>query len=140
MTEPDLQAIRARADAATPGPWVVEEHEHWIESATVWDAVEQTDDKERRIIFFEAKAEADTIFTAYARTDVPALLDLIESQQAEIKRLEAMISPYGITDDRCAAVVYSVLTRRDECCSFWRGHEGPHGTPTWSYWANQDDT
>ncbi len=81
----DLDAIEARANAATPGPWEVEEYVGVLESTSVLDRVsEPTHDWERRIIASSLPDEpADAAFIAHARTDVPALI-------AEVRRLRVM--------------------------------------------------
>ena len=112
MTDDELEAIRARAEAAAPGPWEAEigaEIEVNAGSArTTWDgdigrpatswrsvdrilevadADEELDDDEYEIV--SANAE----FIAHARDDIPALLD-------EVFRLRALVGEpeweYGI--------------------------------------------
>ena len=103
MTGDELEAIRARAEAAAPGPWEAEigaEIEVNAGSArTTWDgdigrpatswrsvdrilevadADEELDDDEYEIV--SANAE----FIAHARDDIPALLD-------EVFRLRALV-------------------------------------------------
>ena len=103
MTDDELEAIRARAEAAAPGPWEAEigaEIEVNAGSArTTWDgdigrpatswrsvdrilevadADEELDDDEYEIV--SANAE----FIAHARDDIPALLD-------EVFRLRALV-------------------------------------------------
>ena len=78
----DLDAIQARADAATPGPW---KHFHWPEGNEVhvtpkkpicaWPGFDGDAGK---------NARANAAFIAAARTDIPALL-------AECRRLRAAL-------------------------------------------------
>lgn len=70
----DLDAIRARVDAATVGPWSVAEQTHgdWFGIQDEWLALGS--------MFGSADAE----FIAHARTDVPALL-------AEVERLREYV-------------------------------------------------
>lgn len=78
----DLGAIRQRADAATNGPWITDEYDRGDMVAMVvadtkefgwWADFGPAEDAEQR-----ANAE----FVAHARTDVPALLALVEAQAA----------------------------------------------------------
>ena len=71
MTRPDLDAIRARCDAATPGPWTYDETGY----------VDIGVPRSRSIaigIEVDATAKSDGDFIAHARTDIPALLAYIE--------------------------------------------------------------
>lgn len=75
----DLAAIRARAQAATPGPWVRQE---WPPTQIdVADGVLIYDDNNLK--------DADAAFIAHARQDIPALCDRVEA-------LERMLSHTGI--------------------------------------------
>lgn len=64
----DLPAIRARAEAATPGPWVSD--------GSVWGDISCR----TGTLFHDIEDPADAEFVAMARTDIPALL-------AEVERL-----------------------------------------------------
>lgn len=98
----DLEAIRRRAEAATPGPWVRwEEHGEIVASppnrevfkntpgemrggmGTVCEFEEDYDDPEDASYNWEANAE----FVAHAREDVPALLAEVTRQRGVIQRL-----------------------------------------------------
>lgn len=99
MTAPlDLVAIRARAEAATPGPWA-------IPNANVFRVIapdaQHTNPKQGmgppypwRIVADMGDQDgnaADALFIAYARTDVPALL-------AEVVRLRAALAQVRATN------------------------------------------
>lgn len=72
----DLKAIRARAEAATPGPW----HASAIMDGDRMGVV----DGQNRVVCREAWSLAqDARFAAHAREDIPALLDLVETQGQE---------------------------------------------------------
>lgn len=75
LSDSELDAIQARADAATEGPWYVKigEHHHTL---MVWTKDETFAHAALLSCFFET----DAAFIAAARTDVPALL-------AECRRL-----------------------------------------------------
>jgi hypothetical protein len=107
----DLNEIRARADAATPGPWDFEWSDEniqvnagtarteWTERGTGFPAMRwATTD---RIVEFdvddleepeEQTRANDAEFIAHAREDIPRLLDLIVEQRATIARLEAELA------------------------------------------------
>lgn len=81
MSEPmaadELAAIKARCDAATPGPWVAAECAINAGPATIgclWDKCEEDYDN--------APANAD--FCAAARTDIPRLVAEVERLQREL--------------------------------------------------------
>ncbi|HWB38102.1 MAG TPA: hypothetical protein VHA75_18950 [Rugosimonospora sp.] len=74
----DLDAIRARADAATPGPWEMEVGDwagDWAYASGPTYYSEETS---------SALRTADAVFVAHARADVPALL-------AEVDRLRDLV-------------------------------------------------
>lgn len=71
--ELDTDAIRAREQAATEGPWATEPR-------LSYTSIRSSDDITRA----DAVREADAEFIAAARTDVPALL-------AEVDRLRALV-------------------------------------------------
>jgi hypothetical protein len=114
VTTEQRAAVRARCDAATPGPWAWVEEGGNVSSPDDDGAIEvgllvstslpqyQFDDHDRPFVFswtwvLDAKARSDTIgvkmpdacFIAHARTDLPAALD-------EIDRLEALLRAHGI--------------------------------------------
>ena len=67
MTEDELRAIEARANAASPGPWAWDDR---------YDAVI---DANRQVVIdtdggYNMESEADRAFTIHAREDVPALI------------------------------------------------------------------
>lgn len=96
----DLDAIRARCDAATAGPWEYAEDNGIVVAGlqrhgpghisydTLIVAVEGgepgLDETEQQ---YDARVEANAAFVAAAWADVPALLALVEQQAAEIERL-----------------------------------------------------
>lgn len=75
MTPERLAEIRARAEAATEGPWT------WASRMTVdTDAWAVFDPQDRPLASNHDGWSPDAIFIAHARTDIPALL-------AEVERL-----------------------------------------------------
>lgn len=107
LSETELAEIRARVEAATPGPWgygyAFEKFSHGAlvtalnqgvvcELATVLTSVYQGDifkSKYRRRT--ESDQEANGRFIASARQDVPALLAHVEYQAERIEKLEAAL-------------------------------------------------
>jgi len=73
MTDKDLAAIRERCDAATQGPWQMNEEDQTV--------VETCTGKEFIVADFSMDGWDETLldaaFIAHARTDIPALLDEI---------------------------------------------------------------
>ncbi|MGW6912517.1 hypothetical protein ACWGB8_01645 [Kitasatospora sp. NPDC054939] len=77
MTQPaaplDLDAIKARADAATPGPWTADSHE--IYQGTPDDCLpDPTWIGETCNVDLPDHGAANARFIAHARVDVPALV------------------------------------------------------------------
>ena len=114
----NVDAIGARADAATPGPWRalgtgVRGGDHWyvVDSTESIASIHANDGSD------EDQRERDAEFIAHARTDIPALI-------ARVRELEAELA----TDEWC----------RDESCPWWRmggggsmpTHKRGHGCPT----------
>ena len=83
-TDLDLDAIQARADAATPGPWCTDSWEIYQGTEYVAGA-EWIGETCRGRVDGLAQDRADAEFVAAARTDVPALL-------AEVRRLRASVA------------------------------------------------
>jgi hypothetical protein len=88
MTDSELAAIRARCDAATPGPWHEGNHREVLSSDNMplfqcWSAWVGL----RGIRFDEAEkvfdVAANVEFLIHAREDIPALLAEIEHLQSE---------------------------------------------------------
>ena len=72
---PGLQAVRERADKATAGPWFADHDQRE-------DGADQVIGNGVTVAFIATPLEEhedDTDFIAHSRTDVPALLDLVET-------------------------------------------------------------
>lgn len=101
MTRDELDAIAARANAATPGPWSEESDE------SVWElyagrgefhGMKLAKCMKRAQRYAEYwPNDADAAFIAHARGDVPALLVHIDTQQAQIDALtrDAALARFG---------------------------------------------
>jgi hypothetical protein len=94
MSEPlDLEAIKARAEAATPGPWKlwgmsVQSDRHGTGEVDYSQTIAQTLDPDRGLRTFNAQ------FIAHAREDVPALVVEVERlrkelDEAQLRSIEA---------------------------------------------------
>jgi len=78
MTKEQLAEIRARLDAATPGPWTIEEGSG----------------EDERLVFVRTERGRlvrtiwmnDATFIANAPADLRALLDEVEALQAEVRK------------------------------------------------------
>jgi hypothetical protein len=83
MTEDELQAIEARANAATPGPWEVEQKDCTVLRAPNGPPADQSLMGDEQYYPWTPDRIEDWQFIASARTDVPALV-------AEVRRLRAL--------------------------------------------------
>ena len=82
MTEQELKAIEARANAATPGPWVHETRYGAIGAVEAGnEALAQV---QQRVARDNNRRDTDAAFIAHARTDIPSLVD-------EVRRLRGLV-------------------------------------------------
>jgi hypothetical protein len=84
MNEEQLQAIKERANKATPGPWeeVAESGQWWITGPVLeYDFVMSTNTEDIK--------QEDVDFIAHAREDVPALITEIRSLRAKLDAYRA---------------------------------------------------
>ena len=79
MTDEELDAIRKRCEAATPGPW------YWWMSERPPFALGNDQDVN---IGVEVAKIPDAEFVAAARADIPALLAEVDRLRAELVALE----------------------------------------------------
>lgn len=93
MTPEELAAIRARAEAATPGPWKVDEG-----PALADPLLEGEGDWYRHIEGWTntgwewlCLSPEDAAFIAHAREDIPKLLDEVEALRARAERAEEQV-------------------------------------------------
>lgn len=97
----DIDAIEARANAATPGPWT---QEAWLKVLrAMLEADAQEDIRVAAMLeeFPTARFKADANFIAHARTDIPDLIAAYRSQAAEIARLrEQLAAARSVTDEK----------------------------------------
>lgn len=110
VTDRDLTAIRARVEAATPGPWgvghgtkIVRGYEPTGPSSyTCISAVAEVADEYEREMWDEdgeryvhVEPEADAAFIAHAREDIPALLAVVDRLTGERDEARAAVSTLG---------------------------------------------
>lgn len=120
MTDEELQAIRAREQVATVGPWawesVAEKSNDWV-VGTAWDAqgkpisgrivdgewIEDTVIRKMPIGENESDGAriADAEFIAHARKDIPALLAEVDRLKAELNRLTTCDCDRPLSAPRC---------------------------------------
>jgi hypothetical protein len=85
LTQEQLEAIRQRAEHATPGPWKEDD----VTGALVSDIGEDVAVFDAGpYIYAHDRTEANMEFIAHARTDIPALLEHIAELEAELARLK----------------------------------------------------
>ena len=86
LTNEELTAIKARCEAATPGPWkpYIEGRDHVSGSSFIMtgEGATRGDDIE-----LTGATEADYDFIAHARQDIPRLLE-------EVEELRKLVKPY----------------------------------------------
>jgi len=96
LTSEELAAIHARAEAATPGPWRIEDGIGlYGVMATRRDAPH--DDIALAGLFYSPNGGADAAFMAHARADVPRLLAMVAGLTArEMALSDALRSLLGL--------------------------------------------
>jgi hypothetical protein len=94
MTQEQVDEIKARVDAATPGPWLSRTSSNWVDgkrTTTEYFVMREDDDVAVCADCVDPNtskpSEANADFIAYAREDIPALLAEVERLQAENARL-----------------------------------------------------
>jgi hypothetical protein len=97
----NLDAIEARANAATPGPWAVyEKPDPWgywaVQDA---DGKDVFDDGSAGAEYGQTCSIADRDFLVAARTDVPALVARVRELEAELNELWARYKKLDEEDD-----------------------------------------
>lgn len=92
MTQERLDAIQARVDGATNGPWGC----YGDGAHEVFDAGEYSDGDRGEVVAAVIDKLSDAVFIAEAREDIPALLAEVQ----RLKRFESIMSwRYGDTTD-----------------------------------------
>jgi DNA-directed RNA polymerase subunit RPC12/RpoP len=116
MSELDLEAIMARANAATIGPWETVHNDTYVSGPTIdhdWDWIIGdliVEDGETQADYRGTRIKENCIFVANARQDIPALFNEVKALRARISELEA----------------------KDETVCPWSEEAGPDGDPYYS--------
>ena len=82
MTELDLEAIKARCEAATPGPW----HQLFNTTDGPGVGIYKNLDQRQQSMLACRMSDGDQIFVAHARADVPALVAEVERLREALMR------------------------------------------------------
>jgi hypothetical protein len=95
LTDAELQAIKARCDAATSGPWeaVVEGRDQSSGSSFIETPLGSTRGYD---IEMSGATEADYDFIAHARQDIPRLLQEIDRLRRELASRASAANHVGI--------------------------------------------
>ena len=128
MTEQELEAITARAEAATPGPWLMEYADgadsiDLFGSEPIVFVVTPYDDAEfciGKVHYVTHQTQYDGQFIADARTDVPALVAALREALAKIARMQEWVHTmkhYGCNHDTKSAS----KDCRETADFFWEG-------------------
>jgi hypothetical protein len=117
MSDLDLDAIRERAEKATPGPWESYSVPGRNRSAAGYAAVEVAETEVQ--VTRDAGGWYDAYFIAHARTDVPALVAEVARLQGIIDRVRGLathdgqwprgLSPQGFPGVVSATAVLAIL-------------------------------
>ena len=84
--KPDLDAIRARCEAATPGPWSCKQYHSPHDGSLIQYQAYKGETETIADITLTSDAE----FVANARTDIPALLAYIDELEERCRAYEQM--------------------------------------------------
>lgn len=85
---PEVEAIRARAEKASSGPWCIDNHiVHPGDTPEQWHVYQQFDD-DPPLFSSDMGTREDAEFIACARHDIPYLLDLLSRQSTALKEMQ----------------------------------------------------
>lgn len=87
----NIEEIKAREQAATPGPWMVDTDEQTVIAVTA-DFQHIVVDYSMKNLSAWGKCLPDVYFIAHARTDIPALIAEVERLQKIVKLQKASCS------------------------------------------------
>lgn len=91
MTKPNIEQIRQRVEAATPGPWKMSNYRPlYVIQRNPNESTYEIGDNEFKPIIC-TQEPGDSKFIAHARTDIPALLAYIETLEAENREMKQWI-------------------------------------------------
>lgn len=98
LTDEEIEEIKARAEAATPGPWRRQKQRGYTDDYILTDHPDHQTKPHGNYIGEVGYAaghavqnfEADADFIAHARTDIPALLSALEAEKKRADEAEAL--------------------------------------------------
>lgn len=102
----DLDAIRARAEAATAGPWEATTSEVTMNDSSGW----RIGDRSKPMVLFARMRSSDAEFIAAARSDIPTLLAEVERQRILIAALDHAGSVLCAEVERLTPEMYDEIT------------------------------
>ena len=115
MTNEQLQAIKARCEAATPGPWEPGTLDYMrVEVYQAPEAPKVNPLRWQRACICREARDQDADFIAYAREDIPALLAEVERLRGECQRQAEYIR---IAQDHMSPSALAYLARQNEAQS-----------------------
>ena len=92
MTKEERDEIRARLEAATPGPWKVEKN--CVNN--LWHICCPEGEGNRGYVAYtvqtDKRAWDDFLFIAHTRQDIPALLDALDKAEAQVELFDNLLS------------------------------------------------
>lgn len=125
MSKPNLDAIRARVEAATEGPWHIENDSEqdyevgipYSEWPSVLVGPENAFPSEwakghgetRRVQEVPELLPSDAEFISHARQDVPALLAYIEQLEAQLDAVRALVGPDNESGMVSASAIFHTI-------------------------------
>lgn len=96
QTKVDIEAIRARAEAASPAPW-----REGVDGNLRVYAADGLGERSGPVAGFVRRA--DVTFIASARTDIPALCDEIEAMRPVVEAARTLIDGYNSKQNKSRA-------------------------------------
>lgn len=127
MTDEELAAIKARAEAATAGPWHVsgDGTVYSDDRSMEWEASE---DAEGLYNYSGKQLDADAAFIAHARADIPALLAEVEAWRAvgrQVVYAEGVVHPYHGDYGPLVCAFGCVASQVNSSITAWDGVHSP---------------
>ena len=115
MGSQELDAIRKRVAAATPGPWVsvyMDDEGDWayhLASVDSQDVTYYIHDASQTYAKRDPNVGANAEFIAHARSDVPALLALLDEAVELLREGFPVIEYYAMAGDKRAGLIVERL-------------------------------
>jgi hypothetical protein len=122
VTEDELKQIEARCNAATPGPWRVD---NWRDRELRFIPNDYDEDETNVQVGGPfgtsenpSQADKDAEFVAHSRTDIPAMASALREAWAENEKLRKIVKMCGpeVPASTCGLLI----------CARQKGHTGSH--------------